>query len=540
MLIDCQAGRLLSSDLAEEGTMLRRTAALTAILIAVHTSAAPLAETIAPARERPAGHPDQTTDKVQVSVCIPSTIVDDWDHTDRDRRMSDFKDYVATYVEDAHNTRVQYRMTEGAFAAFNPAAPDPQGMFELVDAGQPCPATMTEYTLPVVPAEVVDVARAAYDRGLQFDDARRYADAAREYEIAARAGNADAADALAVLYYAGNGVPQSFSQAAVFARQAADHGSAQGAYHMGLLSARGLGVAHDEGQAAIWFRRAGDGGVADGYAHLGRLYAAGSDANFAIARSWLQEAADRGSVYGALNLGYLYETGRGVAQDDAIAVAWFRKAAEQNDAEAMCQLGMHLRTGKGVAWSEAEAMQWFRTAADLGDTRAQTQLAYGYSQGLGKDAGQGRQDFQAAAFWYGKAAAAGDPLAQIDLGLLYQNGWGVEQNLTRARELYAQAAASDDADAAKLARQFAARVPSESQTSTDGSDWVGPAIAGGLAVLAVYALTRGSSGDSSSDASEPTVWRDPMLEYQQDMDRITNCVVSGGHLDLMGQGICFH
>jgi TPR repeat protein len=200
---------------------------------------------------------------------------------------------------------------------------------------------------------------------------------------------------------------------------------------------------------------------------------------------------------------------------------------------------MHLRAGKGVAWNEAEAMQWFRKAADLGDTRAQTQLAYGYSQGLGKDAGQGRQDFQAAAFWYGKAAASGDPLAQIDLGLLYQNGWGVEQNLVKARELYAQAAASDDPDAAKLARQFAARVPSESQTSSESSDWVAPVVIGGLGALAVYALTRSSSGTDSSDSTDSGVWEDPFRNYQMNMDRITNCVVSGGHLDITGQGICF-
>jgi TPR repeat protein len=412
-------------------------------------------------------------------------------------------------------------------------------MFELADAGQPCPATMKEYTLPVVPAEAVANADAAYARGLQFAEAGRYADAAREYEIAARAGIADAADALALLYYAGAGVPQSYPYAVAFARRAADGGSAQGSFHLGLLYARGLGVAKDDGQAVIYFRRAGDGGIADAYAHLGRLYAVGTDANFEIARSWFQYAADRGSVFGAVNLGYLYEMGRGVPQDDAAAVAWFRKAAEQNDPSAMLQLGMHLRAGKGVAWNEAEAMQWFRKAADLGDSRAQTQLAYGYSQGLGKDAGQGRQDFQAAAFWYSKAAAAGDPLAQIDLGLLYQNGWGVEQNLTKARELYAQAAASDDAGAAKLARQFAASVPSEGATASDESSWVGPVVAGGLAALAVYALTRGSSGGDSNESPDSTVYENPFHDYQAGMDNITSCVVSGGHLDITGQGICF-
>ncbi len=72
----------------------------------------------------------------------------------------------------------------------------------------------------------------------------------------------------------------------------------------------------------------------------------------------------------------------------------------------MTELGAHLRLGKGVAWSEAQAMQWFAKAAQKGYIPAETSLAMGYENGLGQDSGQGRQDYQQAAYWYGRAVSS--------------------------------------------------------------------------------------------------------------------------------------
>src|SRR5262245_52847278 len=128
----------------------RGMAPVTAVVFVLHTCVGPVAAAASPALGASSGRPGQAPDTVQVSVCIARAIVDLWDHTDRDSRMSAFKDYAAEYIEGAHNTRVQYRVTAAAFASFDPAAPDPRAMFELVDAGQPCPANMEEYTVPVV------------------------------------------------------------------------------------------------------------------------------------------------------------------------------------------------------------------------------------------------------------------------------------------------------------------------------------------------------------------------------------------------------
>ena len=83
----------------------------------------------------------------------------------------------------------------------------------------------------------------------------------------------------------------------------------------------------------------------------------------------------------------------------------------------------------------------------------------GYENGLGQDSGQGRQDYQQAAYWYGKAANQDDGYAQLNLGVMYEKGWGVPQNLERAKQLYARAAGSSNAAVAKLGSEYFSDVP---------------------------------------------------------------------------------
>lgn len=97
-----------------------------------------------------------------------------------------------------------------------------------------------------------------------------------------------------------------------------------------------------------------------------------------------------------------------------------------------------------IAWSSLRPEQEAQLAklAEGGDTRSM--LGLGYIR-LNPDAG--RFNPTEAVSFFVKAAQAGSPEAQFELAKLYEKGLGVEQNATRALELYNQAADQDFPDA---------------------------------------------------------------------------------------------
>jgi TPR repeat protein len=229
----------------------------------------------------------------------------------------------------------------------------------------------------------------------------------------------------------------------------------------------------------------------------------------------------------------MLERGDGWNQDSVSAVLWYQAAANQGNAYAMTQLGVHLRLGKGISWSEAQAMQWFAKAAQTGYVPAETSLAMGYLNGLGQDAGQGKQDYQQAAYWFNQAVNQNDGYAQLNLGVMYEKGWGVPQNLQRAKQLYAGAAGSSDPAVAKLGSQYFDDVPasgppestpqrSVAGASKDSSDFWGIVILGALAVGAVTLLTSGGSSSGSSSGI-PGTTSDPPKEWDPNYGK--NCQV---------------
>jgi TPR repeat protein len=63
---------------------------------------------------------------------------------------------------------------------------------------------------------------------------------------------------LGLCYEEGNGVPQSYSQAADGYRKAAEQGKVVAQYHLGNLYKKGQGVEKNIDEAVRWFRRAAE------------------------------------------------------------------------------------------------------------------------------------------------------------------------------------------------------------------------------------------------------------------------------------------
>jgi TPR repeat protein len=344
-----------------------------------------------------------------------------------------------------------------------------------------------------------------------------YLEAKSWFEHAVQGGSAYGYADLGLLYEKGLGVNKDAPTALNLFNEAAKRGNPEGMYRVGLAYFDGLGVEKNLTTACQWFIRAAADShpYAEGQAGVCYYNGTGVEQNHETAFNWFVLAGQARLVDGRVAVADMLDRGDGHNQDSAAAVTWYQAAAEQGNAYAMTQLGAHLRLGNGVTQDEARAMQWFAKAAQQGYVPAETSLAMGYANGLG----QSKQDYQQAAFWYGKAADQDDGYAQLNLGMMYEKGLGVPQNLVRAKQLYARAAASPDAAVANLGRQYFSDVPDSAPSgrtperraigsSKDSSDFWSVVIVGALAIGALAILTSGgsseSSGGSGSGGGMPT------------------------------------
>ena len=128
-----------------------------------------------------------------------------------------------------------------------------------------------------------------------------YATAMREFQAAAKEGNAYAQVFIGTMYYQGEGVPQDYAQAAAWIRKAAEQGLAGAQYNLGQLYRLGQGVPQDYAQAASLYRK----------------------------------AAEQGYALAQTHLGLMYDDGKGVPQDYILAYMWYNLAAAKGNKEAI-------------------------------------------------------------------------------------------------------------------------------------------------------------------------------------------------------------
>lgn len=117
--------------------------------------------------------------------------------------------------------------------------------------------------------------RADYDAGLAAFDEGDYQAAFREWEPLAQDGDVDAQFALGYLYEYGEGVTQSYRQAAYWYGKAADAGDVDAAVAMGYLYESGLGVKQNFRRAVEYYGMASDQGDAYAMYYLARMVAEG-------------------------------------------------------------------------------------------------------------------------------------------------------------------------------------------------------------------------------------------------------------------------
>lgn len=204
-----------------------------------------------------------------------------------------------------------------------------------------------------------------------------YETAVKEFTKLAEQGDASAQANLGYMYYAGEGVAQSFENAVYWYRKAATQGNRDAQYNLAVSYAFGEGVKQDLTEAAIWYRRAGEQGHVVSQYSLGISYAYGEGVpqDQKEAARWFMKAAEQGYARAQVHLGSMYHTGEGVNKDYSEAARWYRMAADRGDATAQYNLGTMYRSGKGVEQNYAQAKRWFRQSSDQGYAAATNELA---------------------------------------------------------------------------------------------------------------------------------------------------------------------
>jgi TPR repeat protein len=89
-------------------------------------------------------------------------------------------------------------------------------------------------------------------QGVSAFQRQDYLAASRAFIPLAERGNATAQTYLGFLFETGRGVPQNYTEAAMWYRRAAEQGDTRAQYSLGLLYDRGFGVPQDIVEASKW------------------------------------------------------------------------------------------------------------------------------------------------------------------------------------------------------------------------------------------------------------------------------------------------
>jgi hypothetical protein len=236
--------------------------------------------------------------------------------------------------------------------------------------------------------------------GLDANDARRYDEAFKWFQLAAKQGLSKAQLSVGYAYDEGLGVKKDQVEAVHWYALAAAQGNAQAEFNLGMCYHHGEGVASDDAAQ-----------------------------NRSAAIKWFSLALSHGNEGAANGLGLVYE--HSPSPDYTEAFRWYKKGAEMGDAEAAYNTCRLMAQGLGSPSDYSEALHWCSEAADGDNKFTRSWGQYGLGR-IHEDGTGVPRDYVKAAEWYRKSAEQGNPASQLRLGDLYSKGKGVNVDLVEA------------------------------------------------------------------------------------------------------------
>ena len=230
----------------------------------------------------------------------------------------------------------------------------------------------------LTPGTKPDLAFGAYQRGF-------YQEAMREAQKRAANDPKDGAAMALIgeLYRSGLGVDRSLEEAMRWYQLAAEAGDAQGAFALAIAHLRGEGVKPDPQKARSLLQQAAQKNHPAALYELGMLDLESDLQNPARAAESFTRAVSLGSADAAYALALLYKSGRGVSEDRNKAAQLMKQAASGDLVAAQIEYGIMLFNGDGTAKDEVAAAKLFQKAARIGNPLGANRLARLYVTGRG-------------------------------------------------------------------------------------------------------------------------------------------------------------
>lgn len=266
--------------------------------------------------------------------------------------------------------------------------------------------------------------------------------AIKRLQNAAKKGNGNALNDLALIYKQGDGVKQNMPKALEYIHLAVEKNNPFALTNLGLMYGRGDGVQADPARAVALYQQAIEQGHPRAYTLLAQrlMDGDGIKRDVKTAVQYYNQAAEKGDVRAQLALADLLRRGvdKIVPVDSDQAVYWYEKAAQAGNLDAQMVLADMFESGQEVAANPQRAAHWYEAAATRNHSaEARYRLALLYDTGRGNL----KPDPKAAARWYLEGAKNNDAQAQQRLAELYASGHGLKRNAEEAGRWLARAAA---------------------------------------------------------------------------------------------------
>lgn len=284
----------------------------------------------------------------------------------------------------------------------------------------------------------------------------------------AKSGNVLSMYELANQYYNGIGMLQSYKDAFIWYKKAADRGHLESAYKTGFMYENGYGVKANETSAFNYYLKAASRGNEKAQVKVATMYEKGQGTTKSLARSmvWYRMGAERGDTLCLKKMGDFYFYGDVVQENYPEAMYWYEKAVSSSCVGAMPTLAYILACNKSVKPDYQRTLSLLQIPLQNNDALAQYTYAFMLEEGLGV-----KQDTVKAEQYYALACKQGLSLAKereaikryeasgdlsgfldMDISKLtkgdswlilakeYQSGENLKKNKKQAQECYLKAA----------------------------------------------------------------------------------------------------
>ncbi len=307
-----------------------------------------------------------------------------------------------------------------------------------------------------------------FNTALALDNAGDYAEAARQYELAAQQGSPSSAWNLSILHGNGKGVEKSETERFRWQLKAAELGHAIAMSVVARSLNRGDlekdGTEQDRQQALVWAKKAKESGglpedikiddlirLIENNIAFDAARAASKAEDYEEAARQYQIAMEKGSSAAAWNLGLLYTKGQGVPADPAEGFRLSLRAAEMGNARAMYSMAKKFHSGdKGLIIDDEQALIWAEKAEESGKLNADTPIGDLIREikdslkndpyDMGKAECRPDGDYAWAVKQFKLAVEQGNASAAWILGSIYTKGEGREKDEAEGFRWYLKAA----------------------------------------------------------------------------------------------------